>query len=376
MLTNNTKIIYVINVDWFFISHRLPLAQEALRRKWDVYLICKDTGKFDELISMGIKCISTDFSRSGKNPLKELKLIWFLKKNYKRIEPDIIHHIALKASIYGTIAAKSSNIKAKIINAVSGLGYIFSGNKPSFSKYFLIRLFKYAFSDQRTNFIFQNPDDDSFYNDLKFLNDRNHIIIKGSGIDENVFLEKKNVISNKKIRIVFLARMLRDKGLFEFVQAANKLRNRYSDILEFVLVGGIDLFNPAYISEEMLNSLTDGKYLIWKGHQNNIKEIYEDADIVCLPSYREGLPKSLVEAMAVGCPIITTDAVGCRECVDDGVNGFLVPIGDYDVLAQRIEILVNDKELRIKMGHKSREKMVREMSLSKIIKMTFDFYGQ
>lgn len=375
-LINNKIIVYVVNVDWFFISHRLPLAQEALNRHWNVFLICKNTGKFDELEKLGIKCIPADFTRSGKNPLKELKLIRFLKKIYKQIEPDIIHHIALKASIYGTIAAKRSKVKAKVINAVSGLGYTFTGDKTFLSKFFIIKLFKYAFSDQKANFIFQNPDDDSFYNELKFLNERNHIVIKGSGVDETVFTEKINSILKSKIRIVFLARMLKDKGLLEFVRAANILRDRYADILEFVLVGGIDLFNPAHISEEKLISLTDGKYLIWKGHQKNVKEIYESADIVCLPSYREGLPKSLVEAMAVGCPVITTDAVGCRECVDDGVNGFLVPVKDYNILAQRIEKLVIDTELRIKMGHKSREKMLREMSLSKIIKMTFSFYEQ
>jgi glycosyltransferase involved in cell wall biosynthesis len=208
------------------------------------------------------------------------------------------------------------------------------------------------------------------------LNERNHVIIKGAGVDETVFLEKKNSVLKGKIRIVFLARMLKDKGVFEFIKAANMLRARYSDIIEFVLVGGIDIFNPSFVSEVQLISLTDSTYLIWLGHQENVKKIYESADIVCLPSYREGLPKSLVEAMAVGCPIITTDAIGCRECVDNGVNGFLVPVGDYEILAQRIEELVLDKELRIKMGHKSREKMIKEMSLSKVIKMTFDFYEQ
>lgn len=376
MLENIIKIVYVVNVDWFFISHRLPLALEALSRKWNVYLICKNTGKFGELTNMGINCISVDFSRSGKNLVKELKYIFFLKKIYKNLNPDIIHHIAIKASVYGTIAAKKSKVNAKIINTVSGLGYTFTGNKRLFSKFFLIRLFKYVFSDQRTDFIFQNPDDNSFYNDLKFLNERNHVIIKGAGVDETVFLEKKNSVLKGKIRIVFLARMLKDKGVFEFIKAANMLRARYSDIIEFVLVGGIDIFNPSFVSEDQLISLTDSTYLIWLGHQENVKKIYESADIVCLPSYREGLPKSLVEAMAVGCPIITTDAIGCRECVDNGVNGFLVPVGDYEILAQRIEELVLDKELRIKMGHKSREKMIKEMSLSKVIKMTFDFYEQ
>ena len=221
---------------------------------------------------MGINCISVDFSRSGKNLVKELKYIFFLKKIYKNLNPDIIHHIAIKASVYGTIAAKKSKVNAKIINTVSGLGYTFTGNKRLFSKFFLIRLFKYVFSDQRTDFIFQNPDDNSFYNDLKFLNERNHVIIKGAGVDETVFLEKKNSVLKGKIRIVFLARMLKDKGVFEFIKAANMLRARYSDIIEFVLVGGIDIFNPSFVSEDQLISLTDSTYLIWLGHQENVKK--------------------------------------------------------------------------------------------------------
>lgn len=278
--------------------------------------------------------------------------------------------------IYGTIAGRSANVKGKIINAVSGFGYSFNGNRHLYNKIILISLFKYAFYDKKPYFIFQNPDDEAFYNRLGFLNDHNHILIKGSGVDENLFPEKKSILNKKKLKIVLLARMLKDKGVFEFIKAASTLKSKYSDILEFILVGGIDIYNPAFISEEELYNLSDGNYLKWIGYQSNVREIYESADIVCLPSYREGLPRSLVEAMAVGCPIITSDAIGCRECVDDGVNGFLVPFRDSIILAQRIEKLVLDNELRIKMGHKSREKMVREMTLSKVIKMTFDFYEQ
>ena len=135
-------------------------------------------------------------------------------------------------------------------------------------------------------------------------------------------------------------------------------------------------YNPAKISEILLNNLCDKDYIIWLGHQSNIKKIYDNADIVCLPSYREGLPKSIVEAMAMSCPIITTDAVGCRECVDDSVNGFLVPVGDSRILSEKIELLLLNKELRFKMGQMSRKKMISEMSLKNVIKETFKFYDK
>lgn len=376
MELSRKKIVYVVNVDWFFISHRLPLAQEVLKGMNDVYLITKNTGRFEELELLGIRCFEIDFERSGKNPLKELSLIKQLTKLYAAIKPDVIHHITLKPSIYGTIAAKRCGCSAKIINAISGLGYIFTANRQSLNKIILISLLKFAFSDKRANFIFQNPDDRSFYRKLGFLNEQNHIIIKGAGVDENVFLPKNNRLVDKKIRVVLLGRMLKDKGVLEFIRAANALKEKYDGVIEFVLAGGIDNFNPAAISDETLYKLCDGKYIRWIGHQKNVIEIYGHADIVCLPSYREGLPKSLVEAMAIGCPIITTDAIGCRECVEEGVNGYLVPIGDHIILAQRIETLALNKELRIRMGNNSREKMVKEMSLSKVIKMTFDFYVQ
>ena len=368
------KILYVVNVDWFFISHRLPLAEEALQKGFDVYLITKDTGKVDSLREIGINCYEIDFERSGKNPVKELSLISQLARLYKTIQPDIIHHITLKPSIYGTLAAKRSKSHARIINAVSGLGYTFTAGRRSLSKIVLTSLLRLAFSDKRSNFIFQNPDDLSVYKKFGFLNEKNNVIIKGAGVDETKFSLKKEKNSSE-IKVILLARMLKDKGVFEFINAAAILKAEFKNKMRFVLVGGIDEFNPAAITAETLHKLCDGEYISWLGHRTNVKEIYEDADIVCLPSYREGLPKSLVEAMAIGCPIITTDAIGCRECVEEGVNGFLVPIGDHQILADRIKTLSLDNELRFRMGQESRKKMVKEMSLSNVIKMTFDFYA-
>ena len=375
MELNKRKLLFVVNVDWFFISHRLPLAEEAIRRGDEVYLITKNTGRMDELKHAGFQCFEIDFERSGKNPVKELNLISKLARLYKIIQPDLIHHITLKPSIYGTLAAKRSRSSARIINAVSGLGYTFTAGRRSLSKIILTSLLKLAFSDKKTNFIFQNPDDLNVYKRFGFLNNLNNIIIKGAGVDENVFYYREpHRRDTNKIRVVLLARMLKDKGVLEFIQAGYILKETLQERLEFVLVGGIDEFNPAAITADTLNKLCDNVFINWLGHRSDVIEIYDQADIVCLPSYREGLPKSLVEAMAIGRPVITTDAIGCRECVEDGVNGFLVPIGNHIILADRIRTLVLDKELRIKMGEASRNKMVQEMSLNNAIKMTFDFY--
>jgi len=368
------RIIYVVNVDWFFISHRMPLAQNALDLGWDVFLISKNTGRFDELKKSGISCIDIDFERSGKNPLKELHNIKSLRKIYKNIQPDIIHHVTLKPAIYGTIAANQVLKNVRIINAVSGLGYTFTAGRTSISKIILINLMRYAFKNKRSNFIFQNPDDKLLYDKLNFLSQDNSRIIKGSGVDEKVFLEKKYTSTSGLLTVVLLARMLKDKGVIEFIKAANILRSKYSDKIKFVLVGGIDTDNPSHISLTELNSYIDQTYITWLGHQTNVIEIYNSSDIVCLPSYREGLPKSLVEAMAVGCPIITTDAIGCKECVEHGFNGFIVPTGDASKLAESIEVLINNDNLRIEMGHNSRMKMIKEMSLSTVINKTFNFY--
>ncbi|MFP5080831.1 glycosyltransferase family 4 protein [Pedobacter sp. JCM 36344] len=365
-------IVFVVNVDWFFVSHRLPLAEEALSRGWRVFLIAKDTGKFGQLERLGLKCIPLHIDRSSKNFLKEFLLIRALKNIYNKIQPDIVHHVTLKPCIYGTIALR--NFKGvKIINAISGLGYSFTDNRNSWSKSILVRLLKFAFKRKSSKFIFQNPDDLAFYAHLKFVTTDNSTIIKGSGVDENVF-NYTQPESKAKVIVTLLCRMLKDKGVQEFIEAAKLLKKGSQNQLQFMLVGGIDVENPAHITKNELESMCDGEYLSWKGSSSDVMSVYSQSDIVCLPSYREGLPKSLVEAMAIGRPVITTDAVGCRECVDHGVNGFLVPVKDHIKLSEKILLLASDEQLRIKMGKKSREKMVNEMCLSLVVRQTFEFY--
>lgn len=371
------KLLFVSIVDWSFVSHRLTLADEAIKRGFTVYLITKDTGKFEFLTSRGINCINLNFSRSGINLLYEFIKIISLIKLYKIIRPDIIHHIALKTSIYGSIAGLFLNKKTRIINAITGLGYLFSDekNKKSLLRYVIKTIIKITNKLRFNYFIFQNPNDLDFFNNLGIIN-KNYILIKGAGVDPDIYSQKDYSIKNNKLKIVLVARMLKDKGVFEFIAAAKLLKDIYENKIEFILVGGIDLNNPAAISENNLINILDNNYIIWMRHQEDIKTIYSFADIVCLPSYREGIPKSLIEAMSVGCPIVTTNSIGCKECVDHGYNGFLVPIKDYIQMSRYIEQLILDEDLRIKMGKNSRRKMINEMSLSKVLNETFNYYEQ
>lgn len=368
-------ILYVVNVDWFFVSHRLPLAQEAKRRSFDVYLLTKDTGYFDELRKLGICCINIDFNRSFSNPFKEFKCLFLLFKYYYKLKPLVVHHITIKQIIYGTIAAAFSTRRSRIINAVTGLGYAFADYNRKTNRNLLKLMMRLSFSLVRSKFVFQNPDDKRIFQDMGFITNNNSIIIKGAGVDETVFCrdDYENDV-DKKISIVLVGRMLKDKGIIEFVKAAEILRPTFYSTAEFILVGGIDATNPAALLESDIKELVDNDYIRWLGKRSDIKFIYANTDIACLPSYREGLPKSLVEAMAMECPIITTNAVGCRECVEDGVNGFIVPIGDVDRLAERISTLILDKSLRITFGRASRIKMLNEMSLTHIVKKTFEYY--
>jgi glycosyltransferase involved in cell wall biosynthesis len=368
------KIVYVSIVDWFFISHRLPLAEEGIKRGNKVFLITKNTCHFDYLKQKGICCININFSRSGRNLLKEFITVVTLFKIYFVIKPDIIHHIGLKTTFYGSIASLFTSRKIKIINAITGLGYIYTVNDNLFSRNVLTFFLKLLYKLKKCFFIFQNPDDFNFFNSLKILNN-NYVIIKGAGVDPKLFKQKSNYKNTNRIRIVLVARMLRDKGIIEFIKAANLLKEKYYSKAEFILVGGIDLKNPSCLTELEIEKFCDNNYIKWLGHQTDIKSIYTNSDIVCLPSYREGLPKSLIEAMAIGCPIITTNTVGCKECVIDGENGFLVPIYDFNNLSLRIEQLINDENLRMEMGIKSRKKMENEMTLSVVIESTFNFYN-
>lgn len=371
------KIVYLVNVDYFFLSHRLPLALEAKKRGYDVYVVAQNTGKFGEIAKHGIQLIDLPIGRGVGGLLPFLVSFVKLCGIYLRLKPAVIHHVTVKPIILGTFAASLFSRKSKIINAVTGLGYSFADEGRSFTRFSTLTLLKFAvfFGNRDLKFLFQNTDDRNLYKHHGLATLANSTIIKGAGVDEVQFQRQETVADTKeKVSITLLSRMLKDKGVLEFILAAHFLRKELEGKALFRLVGGLDLDNPAYIPEKAIIDLLIPGFIVWEGHRNDIKEVYQDTDIACLPSYREGMPKSLIEAMAMSCPVVTTLAPGCRECVDDGVNGYVVPVKNIDLLAKRILLLVNNPDLRIKMGVASRVKMVREMSLNQVIDKTFALY--
>lgn len=370
-----TKILFVTNVDWFFISHRLVIAEEVYNSGYDVFLAAEDTGRSQEIIDKGIKFINLPFSRSGTNPVQEFITVLKFYKIYNKIKPDIVHHITLKPVIYGSIIARFLKIKG-VVNAVSGLGYNFTGDRMSLVSKIMLQMMRYGFNRINISIIFQNKDDYCELKNLKVISNRNIVFwIKGSGVDLNIF-KSYTLPSFDKIKILLPIRMLWDKGVRELYEASNLLKNEYINDIQIVLAGLADEDNKAGVSAHFLKSWEDGEYVKWIGYQKDMFGLYNDCHIVILPSYREGMPKTLIEACAMGRAIITTDAIGCRECVDEGINGLKVPVKDSKSLANAIECLVNDPQKIIQMGNASRRKAETEFDINSVIKKHLEIYNQ
>ncbi|WP_300705020.1 glycosyltransferase family 4 protein [Bacteroides sp.] len=366
------KLFFVTNVDWFFISHRLPLALHAIRQGYEVYLLSRDTGKKQLLQERGIHFIEIPFDRSGSNPFHELKCVFLLYKSYRRCRPDIIHHITLKAALLGSVAAKLSR-QCNVVNAISGLGYNFTNGRNGKLQKLIKLLIRIAFKSENFSFILQNPDDVAMIEGLDLIPSSQIFLIKGSGVDLDKFVYSKapNVIP---LKVLFPARILLDKGVMEFINAAKLLYGNFCGKVKFVLAGDCDKENRAVLGEKELKSLLIPNYIEWIGYQKDMIPIYENCDIVVLPSYREGLPKALIEACAIGRPVITTDVPGCRECVRWGYNGCLVPAKDEKSLADAVKTLLLDNKMRINFGLNSRILAEEEFSIDKVIQSTFDIY--
>src|SRR5690606_16829749 len=369
------KLLIITNVDWFLISHRLVLAKAAINAGWEVYVACEDTGRGREIAVDGIKFINFPLSRSGTNPINEYKLYKRFVKLYKEIQPDVVHQITIKPVVYGSLAAQRVRIKG-VVNAISGMGYMFTEGKIGLFQRLILFLMKKGSNKQNVSFIFQNRDDQSVLERHNILNQVNSVnLIKGSGIDLEKFQKSPHKINNR-IKILFASRMLWDKGIKELQEATKILKHKYSSLIQFVLVGKADDENRSSVSAAYLNEWADGDYVVWKGHVENVRDEYIDSNIVVLPSYREGLPKNLIEACAVGRPIVTTDAIGCKDCVDEGVNGYKVPVKDGLALADAIEKLINNRDLMVRMGSESRLKAEREFDLKDVVSNHLRIYKE
>jgi len=367
------KLLFVTNVDWFFISHRLILAKEAKKNGFEVFVACQDTGRSSEITKIGVKFINLPLSRSGTNPIKELGTIFNFYKLYKKLKPDIVHHIALKPIIYGSLTSRLLRIKG-VVNAVSGLGYNFTADRKGLVQKMMLRLLRIGFNRGNISVIFQNEDDKKVFQALKIISSINNIVkIKGSGVDLIKYPFTK-LPSFEVIKILFPTRMLWDKGVKEMRIASAILREKYEDRIQIFLCGMTDDGNKAGVPTSYLEDWQDGKYVKWIGYQKDMVKVYQDSHIVVLPSYREGIPKALIEASAIGRAIVTTDAIGCKECVDEGVNGLKVPIYSTKELAIAIEKLILNHKIIDEMGRKSRLKAEREFNVVDVVDKHLQIY--
>ena len=366
------KLFFIVSEDKSFWSHRLSLALSAIDAGYDVTLVSNFNKLESKIKNRGVNIININFVRSSKHPFTDLKNIFKLIFILRKEKPDIIHNVALKTILIASIAGLFSK-KMVIINAFTGLGYVFSSDQlhAKLIRFFIKPIFKLLF--RRSNYwtIFQNPDDMNLFERLGLINLNQSTLIRGSGVETNKFIQSDDL---NKIPVVMLAsRMLWDKGVGEFVEVAKRAyKNKIN--AEFMLVGGIDNDNPMSIPLSTLKQWVSNGDVQWEGHSDNMPDMLASASIVCLPSYREGLPKVLLEAAAIGRPLIASDGPGCREIVRDKYNGLLVKMRDADSLYEAVLMLVNNRKMRETMGRNSRTLVETELSTTIINTQTIELY--
>lgn len=383
------KIALVSNTDFNLYNFRMGIVEGFLEKGYKVYIVCPYGKYVEKLKNKGVKYSPIDVDRKGTNPIKDLKLLWQLYRIFKREKFDVVHNFTIKPNIYGNLAAKLAKIPV-IINSVTGLGYVFTGKglKNNVLKWIVVNLYKIAFKFSN-KVIFQNMDDLELFKKYKIIDGNRSVLIKSSGINiekfspqnvdkvriENLYDELGISRHRPPIIITLIARLIWHKGIREFVEAAKILKKKYSDVL-FLLVGPIDTGNPAAVSKDYIEETGKEGFIKYIGRREDIRETLYISDVVTLPSYREGIPKALLEAMSMEKPIITTDTTGCREVVEEGKNGFSVPIKNAVALADAIERLINNEELRVRFGKYGREKVLREFDERIVVKKTIKVYEE
>ena len=367
------KILYFANTDWYLYNFRLNLAR-AMRDRGNEVVLMSPPGEYGERLNAeGFRWISFPLSRKGTNPLVELGTLKRLTEVYEREKPDLVHHFTVKCVTYGSLAAKRAGVPY-IINAITGLGHVFVGNTLSIRllRFVVSGLYKRAMGG--TKVIFQNPDDLNLFLKMGLVNEEQSVLIRGSGIDIERFAPMPEPETNTPL-VVLPARMLWNKGVGEFVKAAHILYDQGVHA-RFALVGVADSGNPAAVSLIQLGEWQKECVVEWWGWQEDIKVVFAMAHIVCLPSYREGVPRVLAEAAACTRALVTTDVPGCREIVRDGENGLLVPVRDAPALAGALKKLIEDPALRRRMGLKGREFVEEEFSNKRVVTGTLDVYDR
>lgn len=370
------KFALFANTDWYLYNFRRSLARALLDAGHDVLLISPPGDYGQRLRELGFRWEPLPMQRRSLNPVRELRLLLHLARVLRRERPDLLHAFTIKCAVYGSLAARLARVKARV-NSVAGLGYVFiSGDaRARILRPIVKALLRLALNGRRMRLILQNPDDVALFTQSGLVGPARIRLIRGSGVDCTRFAPRVDAASAPQLRVLLASRLLWDKGVAEFIEAARMLRAQGGS-MRFVLAGAPDPGNPASVPEPQIQAWVEEDLVEWLGHVDDMARLLADVDVVVLPSYREGLPKSLVEGAACGLPLVATDVPGCREVVTDGVDGLLVPARDAAALAGALRRLDHDRALRARLGAAAREKALRRFDERVVIAQTLDVYSE
>lgn len=368
-----TRILYIVNDPTFFLTHRLPLAIEARKSGYEV-LVATGAGEgVDEIERIGFEHHVLPLQRSGINPVMEFRLLFAMARLYRMTKPDIVHLVTIKPVLYGGILSRLMRIPAVVI-AVSGMGYLYVGNRSGLVRGFVNTMYRFALKHPNSCVIVQNEVDREDLKAMHALRPGQDVLIPGSGVNLTQYAYEP--LPDGTPIVILPARMLWDKGVREFVEAAYFVTDQGKKA-RFALVGPYDPDNPAAVPLKQLEfwCSSSGGPIEWWGRCADMPQVYSKASLVVLPSYREGVPKALLEAAAIGRAIVATDIPGCRDVVEDGINGYLVSPKDAPALAEAIISLLSDRHRLEEMGRRGRKKAEQEFGVEKVIEKHMDIYA-
>ena len=371
------KILFVVNDSWFFKSHRLPIANAAISDGNEVYLAAARDDTTTSIELDGVMFRKWDIAPRSRNPFREIIAFFSLSSIVREVNPDLIHLVTIKPVLYGGLISRLLSIRS-VVFAISGRGQIYSSGAviSRLLKPITTLMYRFSLSHKNSIVVVQNSSDQEYFTDQKLIPADRLRLIPGSGVD----LIRYNIGETSSHLplpvILFASRMLRDKGVEEFVGAA-KVVNKNGIHAEFIVAGTVDADNPNAVSRAWLEQLPGEKGIKWIGHCAQIEKLLSDSSIVVLPSrYGEGVPKILIEAAAMGKPIVTTNWPGCKDAVKHEYNGLLVEPGDVQVLASSIERLILDPILRKKFGINGRRLAEKYFSIEEVIQTTLGIYRE
>lgn len=364
-MSSINKIAIVANWDWVIYNFRLPLVQSLSNEGLRVVLVCPPGKYYEEMEGMGLELVPWSLRRRSTNPVTEIKSFFALLKIYRGHNFSAVHHFTIKPILYGSIAARIAKLPITI-NNFTGLGYLFSSSlRARILQKLVLPLYRIALNVPGSHTIFQNESVMAELLRLKLIDQANSTVIGGTGVDPAKYTSKRKLQPDSKISVFMASRLLYDKGVAEFVEAAKIIGENKIDV-EFQLAGSPDSGNPASIPKTQIEQWKKLGIVQFLGHRRDIPELLKKTDIAVLPSHHEGIPLFLLEAAASSLPIVATDIEGAKLIVEHGENGLLVPVGNPEELAAAILKLVHDPKLRIKMGEANRRLVMERFDVKSI----------